>query len=569
MEDVETTLDSSVPQQTIDTKHTKVSMCMPRVFSKFKSPETVETATLPPNMESELELHPIQQYLRDSIAVPEYLHQLPSHIPIQDLSDEDTQFLTKCDYLPQGNIDGFEVDVAVFRDTSMVIRWNVQDEISERNRMRAFGPKEPSLTSIEEEGGSEEDNAASMESGVMAVKDSYQASSGDDLPVPDHVSGHLDGSDDGLRSYSSTFGIYDGHTPTDLSRFPSEILNSATDIADFPSRPGTSQSERFCRYPLNTFYDVTLLHKVIVQQHLKQITELDCIPRIISAQPWLDSSVEKVDGIQRQPHPDSLSWVLEDCQVGTNIKLTRAASGTHKIHYWDSRRNKWIRLCGRNKERFLDDLARVQVGYSMITSPRIGELVLQECPNGGGELFPVTKLDDRFNPVTVDVVPEDPSPWSRPWDNIVTIPTNASSFLSSLISGAITGLTTIRGPYPLQPAGDIWSNININPKSGKIIHLRNSWQAQAVPWEVAAQPPLKLSGKSQERYRYSLKRHWFGYLVRSQQDAREFPPEPRLDQLVFENGELVELLLSTREIMSDDELKELEKKLEEIIWGKD
>jgi hypothetical protein len=560
MTDLEANPDLSPAQQNSEDTE---SRCVPQFLSKlrFCLKRKAEITSVSMNLEPQLGLIP--QYLRDSVAIPEYLRQLACRQELHTLSDDDVKGLLRCDYIQHGFIDEFEVDAIVFRHESMVVRWNVQAEFGARNRSRVFGTvREPSLASVAEDQTVEPNDMTLAETGKDSTETSdssvdevsYQDTSC--ILFPDLSEGYMELPQLASETSYSVPELTESRSLTLAGPSPSSPSPSPSAPEPLP------RSKRFSRLPLNTFYNVTLLHKIIAQQYLKQITELDCIPNIISAQPWLHSSPEVLNGIPGQPHPDSLSWVLEDCRTGTHLKLSRNSHGTDYIYYWD--KNEWIRLRGRKKERFLDDLARIQVAYAMITSPYLGPLALQPCPDGIADLFPVTLLDDRFDPVTVDIA----APGSSPWDHIFTIPPNASTFLSHLVSVAIDRLNPLPGPYPLQPAADIWDNIMINQISGKITHVRNSWRAHTVPWEIAAQPPIKLSRKSKERFTYSLKRHWFGYLVRSRQDEREFPLKPRLDELVFQDEGIVECLLSMGEGLSDKEV-ELEERLAVLLFGKD
>jgi hypothetical protein len=264
--------------------------------------------------------------------------------------------------------------------------------------------------------------------------------------------------------------------------------------------------------PVSICYNEDVLYKVIVQCHLKEITNLACIPEIHASHAWVGSGPEMISGTG-QKHPiEELSWILEDSVEGSRIKVYHggAGKGSDKIFYQGSKGN-WIRLSGRRKERFLDDLARIQVAYSFITFPHLGRLSLHQCSPNEETFFPLRQLDDRVGAVKVDIQPTD----------------SVKDYQTSL--GIETDL--LPGPYPLQPILPIWDNLLINSQTGKIILLKNSSLAKSVPWEVAAQPPLTMSKKSHAKYVYSLKRHWFGYYIRARQGNCPRALMPRLDQL--------------------------------------
>ena len=265
--------------------------------------------------------------------------------------------------------------------------------------------------------------------------------------------------------------------------------------------------------PLSICYNEQILYRFMVQRYLKEMTDLPCIPEIHATQAWVGSGPEVRNGMGQHYPVEELSWLVKDSVKGVKVKVSHdpEGKGTDKIYYRGTK-NNWIRLSGREKERFLDDLARIQVAYSFITFPHIGTLSLRQCRLDEDTSIPALQLDDRVGTVTVDI------------ESTIS----AKDYLTS------AGIDTdpLPSPYPLQPILPIWENLLINPESGNIVLLRNSSLARTVPWEVAAQSPLKLSRRSHEKYIHSLKRHWFGYYVRIRQDEGRQISLPRLDQLI-------------------------------------
>jgi len=167
------------------------------------------------------------------------------------------------------------------------------------------------------------------------------------------------------------------------------------------------------------------------------------------------------------------------------------------------------------KERFLDDLARIQVAYSSITSDRLGPLVPVEVTDETSGMF--NRLVLKESCIIADI--EDTFP--TPKDYVVSL--SQDSFISHLVSKATQKVTFTTGPYPLGLPGQIFENLLVDPVTGNITRLSQSWNTGTVPWELAALPPLNLSPKAEKRYNYSLKRHYFGALVRNRGCDAEGP----------------------------------------------
>ncbi len=286
------------------------------------------------------------------------------------------------------------------------------------------------------------------------------------------------------------------------------ILEEKDEFEDSTSTVPTSPALT----PVSMCYNEDVLYRVIVQRHLKELSNLACIPEIHASHAWVGSGPEIIRGIGQQYPIEELSWLLEPSVEGSRIKVEHAAEGkaSDKVFY-QGRKGNWIRLSGRRKERFLDDLARIQVAYSFITFPHLGRLSLHQCSLNADAIFPIRQLDDRVGAVKVDIQPTD----------------SVKRYRTSL--GIETEL--LPGTYPLQPILPIWDNLLINSDTGNIILLKNSSLAESVPWEIAAQPLLTMSTKSHAKYVYSLKRHWFGYYVRVRQANSPRTLMPRLDQL--------------------------------------
>jgi hypothetical protein len=160
------------------------------------------------------------------------------------------------------------------------------------------------------------------------------------------------------------------------------------------------------------------------------------------------------------------------------------------------------------KERFLDDLARIQVAYSIITSEHLGSLVPMQVTDERIGMFDGLKLTESC--IIADIEPTFPTPK----EYIRSL--SQDSFTSHLLSKATESMTNFTsGPYPLSLPGDILSNVLVHPITGNITRLSHCWNTGTIPWELACLAPLQLSPPARKRYNYSLKRHYFGALVRN------------------------------------------------------
>jgi hypothetical protein len=206
----------------------------------------------------------------------------------------------------------------------------------------------------------------------------------------------------------------------------------------------------------------------------------------------------------------------------------------------------------------LHDLARIQVAYSTLKSPNLGplEIVLKEDN-------PFFRIDDRFPGLDPKIIPSEMSVQEYIF-HLAGCADNLPPFLAYLVEEGISRLDPLPGPYPLAPVGPIWSNLVVNPETGNIVGLHNSFEAHSVPWEIAARPLLKLSPRSHARYVQSLKRHWFGALVRARQSEREFQLEPRLDQLTY-SQDIIDVIMQIKET-SQDHLKVIEERMVAILY---
>jgi hypothetical protein len=206
----------------------------------------------------------------------------------------------------------------------------------------------------------------------------------------------------------------------------------------------------------------------------------------------------------------------------------------------------------------LHDLARIQVAYSTLKSPNLGPLeIVLKVDN------PFFPIDDRFPGLDPKIIPSEMSVQEYIL-HLAGCVDNLPPFLAYLVEEGISRLDPLPGPYPLAPVGPIWSNLVVNPETGNIVGLHNSFEAHSVPWEIAARPLLKLSPRSHARYAQSLKRHWFGALVRARQSEREFQLEPRLDQLTH-SQDIIDAIMQIKET-SQDHLKVIEERMVAILY---
>jgi len=276
----------------------------------------------------------------------------------------------------------------------------------------------------------------------------------------------------------------------------------------------------------------TIPRKLFIQRQLREVTELDCIP-------YIEAEEQNVI-VDTNTGPLHLSWVAENAVYGVPVWSVKSNAGIDQL-FIVGLDGEVEKLKGRKKERFLDDLARIQVAYASITSPHLGPVILRnrEDPPDKG-LF--SDLPDDEEKLVADIVPT---------------AGDAALYLQHLFEAKASQHVTvvsqlnsndhvkyIPGPYPLIPPQPLIQNLEVNPVTGNIISLNNSHETQSVPWEIAAQCPLSLSAKNQAKYRHSLKRQFLGVHMK-----REIASEPRLDQLMFNPAlEIVVKLLELQDV---------------------
>lgn len=267
--------------------------------------------------------------------------------------------------------------------------------------------------------------------------------------------------------------------------------------------------------------------KLFIQQELKKLTNLDCIPELAAGerQFCLDTGSQLQLG----------TWVAEERLEGVvSVRAVKSVKGSDHLWMYSPTGAK-KRLRRDKKRRFLDDLARIQVAYASITSPTLGRVCLMESEHALDKgLF--DEMPDRNWGFVSGVTPmaEDPAKWMQ---SLVK-----SDKVDQLDFGDSSDY--IRGPYPLIPPEPLLDNIQVDPETGNIVGLCNSYDTESVPWEIAAQCPLNLSAKSRARYQNSLKRHFWG-----QHLQRRVLPEPRLDQIMFHpDMEIAAQVLKVREV---------------------
>ena len=281
-------------------------------------------------------------------------------------------------------------------------------------------------------------------------------------------------------------------------------LSHLLTAVDEPSTPATAEPPAF----------YFLLPWILIQNCLKDLTCISSIPTIHDIQ------------ISQDP-TDRPSWFIEDNQSsdGVPIRLIPSTHRNKSDRLEICVNEKWIRLKGRDKDRFLDDLAAIQVGYSTITSEHLGPLVPIEVSDKSTGLFRILLLKDRT--IIADIHPA----FASARDYISSL--SHDSFERHLLGKAADKLTLTTGPYPLCLPPHILSNILVDKKSGSIVRLSQSWKTGSGPWELAALPPLQLSTKAMKRYTYSLKRHYFGALVRNKTTN---PENPKLHEFAEAEG---------------------------------
>jgi len=280
----------------------------------------------------------------------------------------------------------------------------------------------------------------------------------------------------------------------------------------------------------------TIPRKLFIQRQLKELTNLNCIPSI--------EAEEQNVIIDTDTGPLHLSWVAEKVVNGVPVWCVKSDMGTDELFIVGSHGNV-EKLKGRKKERFLDDLARIQVAYASITSPHLGPVILRYREHSS-DMGLLSDLPDDQG-LVADIVPiaGDAAQYFR-----LFVQTNALQSVAAISKLCIDHhVEYISGPYPLIPPQPLLRNLDVDPVTGNIIRLSNSHEMQSVPWEIAAQCPLNLSAKAQAKYQHSLKRHFFGVHMR-----RRMASEPRLDQLMFNPAlEIVAKLVDLQDLK--DEIK--------------
>jgi hypothetical protein len=280
-----------------------------------------------------------------------------------------------------------------------------------------------------------------------------------------------------------------------------------------PDRSATSFAYSTVERPISYYIG----RKLLIQQNLKEMTNLNCIPRLAAAE--LKFCAET--GSQ----PQLATWVAEARLEGVvSVRVIKSEKGSDHLWMYD-RTGAQERLKRDKKRRFLDDLARIQVAYASITSPTLGRICLRESEHALDKgLF--DEMPDRTWECVSGITPtaENPAEWMQSVIN--ANPSSSADKVAKLDFGDSSD--HIPGPYPLIPPEPLLENIEVDPETGNIIGLYNSYETESVPWEVAAQCPLNLSAKSRARYQHSLKRHFWGQHLR-----RRVLPEPRLDQIMF------------------------------------
>lgn len=299
--------------------------------------------------------------------------------------------------------------------------------------------------------------------------------------------------------------------------------------------------------PLSGFQK-TCFEKLLIHRHLKAVTGLECIPKITGWE-FLDRETDGIVGAD--------GWIAEETRHGSQVKIINSKNlcDTDKISILV--KDKWILLKGRKKQRFLDDLARIQIAYSTITSPNLGPVQLTYANNTQDGIFPNFDLRNGRYSLTADIIPTVEFPKTY----FLRLRHKATPFLKQLVSNFPTPQP---GPYPLQPPSPIWPLLHVNPNTGNIIRLSHCHRTKSVPWEIAACAPLQLSSSAQRRWIYSLRRHWWGAHIRDR--TKKFASRPILDKMVFTNNLVgLECLLRLREDSSKEEIEVLERKMMKVV----
>ena len=303
--------------------------------------------------------------------------------------------------------------------------------------------------------------------------------------------------------------------------------------------------------PVAAFYDVVLLNKLVIQGGLKELTGLSCIPSIHGWGIWLDSSPEIRDRTQYRCPQKGLSWSLEDPAYGVPVNVECTPKGQDKLFILVD--GQPVALTGKKKERFLEGLAGIQIAFSLIRAPMLGNISLGTFEGDIG-ILPAFELDDRFQSITADIVPSHTTVedfFRNMLDNPVIPP-----FLRYLGNISLTFLTPLSGPYPLAPPSPLWAYVLVDPATGMITHLRDVHLSRTVPWELASQPPLLLSQKSRAKHIASFKRNCFG----------TYKKEPRVEDIT-RTEDIVECLLRMTDVKGREEERKLEERMVWLLFG--
>lgn len=331
----------------------------------------------------------------------------------------------------------------------------------------------------------------------------------------------------------------------DQQRVPT-TASSDTVISEF-------KTELCCRPKIlpRELYPVPFLAERIIQRHIKEVTQLPCIPEIFMSK---DSPPGNIDD-----NMPGLSFLISEYPLGVDIRVIPSRKGSDEIQIHLN--GRWRPLTGRKKQRFLDDLARIQVSLATFTSPHLGPLLIQRTTDMGG-IFPVFQLDKETF-MAADIVPF----FSSVKEYLLCL-LPGNPFLFHLSSIAVGRHTPIPGPYPFALPSPIWGRLLVHPKTGEISHL-DVRELRSVPWEIASRPPLKLSPRSRERYTFYLKRHFGGCLLRIREEHVKFPLQPRLDQLAFDKDlEIIDLISKARSVEIPEKIEELEREMLAKVLGR-
>ena len=343
-----------------------------------------------------------------------------------------------------------------------------------------------------------------------------------------------------------------------------QLESSDSEISDSTTvRNSSSSKERREKWDLkylNIFYNKEILQRRLIQTHLKNLTGFECIPQIIACQLGRGIPIPLDD----ESSETYVTFLIEEAPKGGVPVRTLGSSspnGSDQIEIQVD--GNWVRLSGSKKKQFLEDLASIQVSYSMFTATSLGPVEITSTNKG---LFPPFKLDPHFGFLSADVVPESSS--ARDYFHSRCLSeTRTQLWLTALKT--IGKLKFVDGPYPLSPPTPIWPNLLVDPATGHITHLANSHKTSAVPWELAAQAPLHLSSRSQHRYKLSMNKQYWACLIRGPQYLTNRwgdVNEPRLDQVAFSlETKIVECILRINEVETKKQGEELERRIKVLV----